>query len=360
MISRKLIAGAFLIPASLLFAAPLFAEIAWISKSYDFGLMKEAAGPKSGSARFVNLGPETVSITGAMPSCGCTSVDYTHDPIAPGDTAVVSFTYDPLGRPGKFRKSIKVYVGDHDTYRIHISGNVLGSPESLDKFYPVEAGPLRLSENLVAYGDMVHGKAYNFFVNAYNQSQDSITPSWSSPSKALSVTLSDKKLGPGDIATFSFYFNSGLLKDVGPAEFPVTITADSSSADPAVCDVVFKVNVTPDFSRLSPGDVEKAPRCELAPPMADLGMLSSGVKEFSFMIRNNGQRKMTILRILPHSEAIKIKRRPDTVKSGKAGEAKASLDLSALPQGPFNIKIDIATDDPLHPVRTLSVVGQKE
>lgn len=94
---------------------------------------------KTGSVRLVNTGSEEAVITGARPSCGCTGVAYPDDPIAPGDTVRFSFTYNPLGRPGRFEKSIRVYIGDFDIATIRIRGNVLGTPESLSTLYPVEA-----------------------------------------------------------------------------------------------------------------------------------------------------------------------------------------------------------------------------
>ena len=112
------------------------ADVVWLEKDYDFGLMKEEAGPRTGSVRLVNTGPEPVVITGARPSCGCTGVAYPEDPIEPGDTVNFSFTYNPLGRPGKFAKSIRVYIGDFDMATIRIRGNVLGTPESLTTLYP--------------------------------------------------------------------------------------------------------------------------------------------------------------------------------------------------------------------------------
>ena len=80
-----------------------------------------------GRVRFVNTGGEPVVITGARPGCGCTGVEYPHDPIEPGDTAVISFTYNPAGRPGAFEKSIRVYIGDNTTERVMIRGTVLGT-----------------------------------------------------------------------------------------------------------------------------------------------------------------------------------------------------------------------------------------
>lgn len=202
------------------------AEIVWLEKIYDFGLFKEEAGPTTGHTRFVNTGPEEVCITGMRPSCGCTSADYPKDPIQPGDTATVSFTYDPKGRPGKFEKSVRVYVGDSDTYLIKIRGNVLGTPESLSTLYPVVAGPLRLTTANLFGGEVKKGTSRHFFVNGYNHTSDTIRPKIVSPNKALSVVASSEDIGPGDIVAFSFYLNTRELPDTGMIDIPVRIYPD--------------------------------------------------------------------------------------------------------------------------------------
>lgn len=43
---------------ALLVPAVARGEIVWLEKEYDFGLMKEEAGPKTGSVRLVNTGPK--------------------------------------------------------------------------------------------------------------------------------------------------------------------------------------------------------------------------------------------------------------------------------------------------------------
>lgn len=101
---------------ALLVPAVARGEIVWLEKEYDFGLMKEEAGPKTGSVRLVNTGPEEAVITGARPSCGCTGVAYPDDPIAPGDTVKFSFTYNPLGRREDSRNRY-VYISAISTWR---------------------------------------------------------------------------------------------------------------------------------------------------------------------------------------------------------------------------------------------------
>lgn len=218
-------------------------EIIWLEKEYDFGLMKEEAGPKTGSVRFINTGPEEIAITGARPSCGCTGVSYPEDPIAPGDTVRFSFTYNPLGRPGRFEKSIRVYTGDFGMSTIRIRGNVLGTPESLSTQYPVEAGPLRLSSGLMAGGEVALGSTRHLFLNGYNQTGDTIRPTWKCADPALSIMSSSETVEPGDIVSFSFYFNSREYKMPGVVRIPVTIISDNKEGA-ETAEVLFTVTIT--------------------------------------------------------------------------------------------------------------------
>lgn len=358
----KMKATALQILALFLFAitAPAVcrADVVWLEKEYDFGLMKEQLGSKTGSVRFVNTGPEEIIITGARPSCGCTSVDYPVDPIAVGDTATISFTYNPAGRPGRFEKSIRVYIGEYDTSTIHIRGNVLGTPESLSVLYPIEAGPLRLTESVIPAGEITYGQTRHFFVNGYNQTLDTIHPSATSADKALSIDMSSTAVGPGDIVTFSLYLNTRDVPEPGPLSIPVTIVSDVTKAGGESLTLTLKANIKPDFRGMSVEDEKKAPRCYILPQNVDLGVISGSKKrDFSFVISNQGETQMRVARVHSPSEAVSIRRIPSTVKAGKEEKATCFLDPALLEKGPFKIKIDIYTDDPLHPVRTLPVCG---
>lgn len=343
----------------ILFAERADSQVAWLEKDYDFGLIKEEAGEQTGRVRMVNIGKQPTAITGARPSCGCTGVDYPKDLIAPGDTAIISFTYNPIGRPGKFRKTIRVYVGDYDMATIQIRGNVLGTPESLSTMYPVEAGPLRLSEGFLNGGEVTYGSTRHLFLNGYNQSQDTIRAVGISPDKSLSVTASSEAIGPGDIVTFSFYLNTRQHPEIGPLEIPVEIRSDSPNENSSIS-IPFRAEIKPDFSQMTPDEIEKAPRCYLAPQKLDLGVLQrSGKKQIPirFAIRNDGESAMHVMRIFSPSKAIRISRMPSEIKGGKNAAAEGSLNIAELPDGPFRLSIEVLTDDPLHPGRSLDLCG---
>lgn len=352
---RLLAAIAFLLTLSA------SANVRWLEKEYDFGLMKEVLGPQRGSVRFVNDGKEEIVITGARPSCGCTSVVYPTDPIAPGDTVSIEFTYNPEGRPGRFEKTIRVYINDFDANIIKITGNVLGTPESLAVFYPIETGPLRLTDDRLTANDMTYGEGRHFFVNGYNQTLDTIRPQVISKNPAVSVDVSSRALGPGDIVSFSIYFNSKKISEPGPVTLPLEVIADASDPDSERHEIIIKADLKPDFRGMTLEQEKKAPRCYLLPEKIDLGEISGKKKaiEFSFAVSNQGETPLHLLRVRSKSGSVKVTKFPTAVKPGKTGKVTAVLSASELPEGPFRTDIDVYTDDPLHPVRKLSVAGLK-
>ncbi|MDR1723056.1 MAG: DUF1573 domain-containing protein [Tannerella sp.] len=103
------------------------ASIAVIDSAvFDFGNINEADGPVTHVFKIKNEGELPLVITKVQASCGCTTPDWTKEPIAPGKTGEVKATYDPTGRPHGFTKTISVYSnGKTGTYILTIKGNVI-------------------------------------------------------------------------------------------------------------------------------------------------------------------------------------------------------------------------------------------
>lgn len=93
--------------------------------SYDFGTIKEADGKVSHTFQIKNQGDSPLVITRVIASCGCTTPEWTKEPIAPGKTGDIKVTYDPAGRPGPFTKTISVYSnGKTGSFVLTIRGEV--------------------------------------------------------------------------------------------------------------------------------------------------------------------------------------------------------------------------------------------
>jgi hypothetical protein len=96
------------------------------SAIYDFGFINEVDGFVSHVFEILNNGEAPLVISRVIASCGCTTPQWTKEPIQPGQTGDIKVTYDPNGRPGKFTKTINVYSnGKTGSYVLTIKGEVV-------------------------------------------------------------------------------------------------------------------------------------------------------------------------------------------------------------------------------------------
>jgi hypothetical protein len=121
---------AILLTSGMVYAQQKEAAITVVdSTMYDFGDISEADGPVSHTFTILNNGELPLVIQRVVASCGCTTPEWTKEPIAPGKTGEVKVTYDPKGRPNKFTKPVTIYYnkesGSTGSYTLTIKGNVI-------------------------------------------------------------------------------------------------------------------------------------------------------------------------------------------------------------------------------------------
>lgn len=93
--------------------------------SFDFGTIKEVNGNVSHTFQIKNIGDSPLVLTRVIASCGCTTPEWTKEPIEPGTTGDVTITYNPKNRPGPFVKTISVYSnGKTGSFILTIRGEV--------------------------------------------------------------------------------------------------------------------------------------------------------------------------------------------------------------------------------------------
>lgn len=83
-----------------------FAVFETNSLSHDFGKIKQGT-PVTHEFKFTNKGDVPMVITNVAASCGCTTPDWTRDPIAPGGQGFIKATYNAAS-PGGFNKTVTV------------------------------------------------------------------------------------------------------------------------------------------------------------------------------------------------------------------------------------------------------------
>lgn len=106
------------------------AQIEFAKETHDYG---EVAYGGNGQCtfEFTNTGTQSLIISNAKGSCGCTVPQWPKEPIAPGETAEIIVKYDTK-RPGAINKSVTITSNATNTpvKVIRIKGNVKPKPTS--------------------------------------------------------------------------------------------------------------------------------------------------------------------------------------------------------------------------------------
>lgn len=97
---------------------------------HNFGELNE--GPISTyTFEVTNTGTAPVVISNAMASCGCTTPEWSKDPIMPGGKSAIKVGYNTSGRVGSFTKTITVTSNsENSTVVLTIKGNVKAKAKS--------------------------------------------------------------------------------------------------------------------------------------------------------------------------------------------------------------------------------------
>ncbi|MDE6277243.1 MAG: DUF1573 domain-containing protein [Muribaculaceae bacterium] len=336
-------------------------KIFWRETFHDFGAFNEDSGIARTSFRYVNTGSEPLIVIKVRTTCGCTVAEYSRKPLAPGDSAEIIVDYDPAGRLGRFEKGIIVDTNtDPRRSNLKIKGTVVGGEESVRAQYPVAHGPLAIRKATALVGDVLKGHMKTVFINAYNRSNDSISPQIGNTPDWLHISLEPARIAPGEQASFIVYFRSDRCPDWGLSETLVDIAPDAG-LEPFALPVV--ATVVEDFSSLSDKDLARAPVVAFEPDgRIVLPPVSPGAPEpveASFRITNRGHSPLEIRRIWSPDPAIRLHiPAKKTLKPGKHLDIPFSVNPAEISGDIINSRITVITNDPTNSVASVRVVAE--
>ena len=111
-------------------AAKKGAAISFTETTHNFGIFDVEHGTQTCHFVFTNTGSETLIISDAYASCGCTIPEFPKTGILPGEKDSITVTYNgATRRPGVFRKVVTVTfngpTADSSLARIYITGEMV-------------------------------------------------------------------------------------------------------------------------------------------------------------------------------------------------------------------------------------------
>lgn len=102
------------------------AQITFEKTTHNFGSFPESSPKVVCTFKFKNTGDGPLVIHQAIASCGCTVPQYPKEPIKPGESGVVTVTYNGAGKfPGHFRKTITLRTNSkNEITRLIVEGDM--------------------------------------------------------------------------------------------------------------------------------------------------------------------------------------------------------------------------------------------
>lgn len=355
-----------ILPTIVLAAVSLFSQaepqIAWLNPSHNFGAFREETGPVTCIFKGVNIGDEDVTVISAVANCGCTRPEYPRRPIAPGDTLSISVTYDPSGRPGRFRKQVKVRSNAGESV-LNINGTVIGASNTLRSRYPESAGDIRFSNRITPFGETLKGHVLSAAINIYNPTSDTIVPATADLPPYINALIRPVAIPPGEQGTVSLTAYTDRAEGWGLIEDSFILIPDNRHPETdATIRTVMILNE--DFSKLTPEQLAKAPKASLSDKTVDFGTIDTadGQQNRTLTVTNEGREPLLIRNLTTPDKALTVGISARKIKPGKSATLTITVDPRlaeqlATGENAVNARITLVTNAPSSPSQIIRVVG---
>jgi len=323
---------------------------------FDFGSIKEQAGAATHEFSFINNSSRPVKILKVQASCGCTTPDWSKDPVAPGKSGFVQASFNPVGRPGYFNKSLTVTTDlDSNPIILQIKGQV--AVETDNSLFQTANGSWKLKT-----GSFNLGKVFvkdEFTVRDFqilNGGTKPVTFSGKFVGPAhLKIDVQPKTLAPGEKGNIKVSYNGKMKGSYGFHSDNVEIFTD----DELVPTKSFSVYATleDEFPQLTAAELAKAPQLRVQYSTLDFGRLkpnTASVREIQFY--NTGKKELDIKSLQGNCTCVTASAEKTKIKPGESSLIKISLDPQDR-KGSLQKSVTIYSNDPQNPVQRITFSG---
>lgn len=339
-------------------------EIKFENTTYDFGKIKEEGGKVTGRFIFTNVGNEPLELTNVRPGCGCTAANYSKGAIAPGEQGYIEATYNPYNRPGAFNKNIRVTTNEPrftendkaTPHMIFIKGEVIKRPptEFEKAGYTKGSGMVRIKEPDVAH-NMLNSESIRdtFYVRNFWTKPVSIQLEQPSDYVTEVYRSFGAELQPGGEGFFVLKYDASKCNKFGQVKEQVNIKTSDSIEQ--VKRLHYAMNIKEDFSKLSKKQLKNAPVGEISAETIEFGDLQKNTTKTEVVtLKNTGKNPLIIRSLESSSSSYKVSSNMMNIPAGATAEITISIKAPSR-ASTHNATIDVITNDPNNPVRTIQV-----
>lgn len=333
------------------------ATITFKEYNFNYGTINEDDGIASHEFDFTNTGTSPLIIQRVATSCGCTTPDWSKEPIAPGKNGKIIVAYNPKSRPGPFSKTITVYSNSsQNAIVLQISGEVKPHVKTIDEAYQIPIGDIRFEKNHLPFGRMFINKTYTDTLKFLNVSENpvKVTPNIQNMD-FMSVSIVPQTVKPKEIGNVIITYNPEKRNDWGFVvdRFFISINNQPFNYSP----IAVSGSIEEDYASYTQKQLEDAPIVDFNTTTYNFGSKNEGDPvEYEFIIKNTGKSDLIIRKVKASCGCTTVEPKQKVLRPGDSSTIKAMFRTNGY-SGQQNKSITVITNDPKNSTTILRLSG---
>lgn len=348
-----LLALTFCLPL-LNYAQTSKARISFETLRHDFGTFKEEAGIQSFDFKFKNDGSAPLIINQVQASCGCTTPEWTREPVAPGANGLIKVSYNPKNRPGVFTKTIRVSSNaENGEIVLTILGQVTPHERTVEEDFPNVIGPLRARTNYMAFPPIKQNEVKKDSIEIVNTSDQPVELSFKTPPPHLTAVFRPAKLAPNQKGFIVVTFDASKINTFGFVMHRIYLNIDGK--DDYRNSIAVSTTLEEDFSKLTPEQLKNAPVATFDAQSFDFGDIKQNEKvDHTFNLKNTGKSDLIIRNLKTSCGCTAVSPSKNVIPAGETVPIQVTFDTHGK-SGRQNKTITVITNDPKNPTTILRI-----
>jgi hypothetical protein len=345
---KKVLFIATLVMISLSSGAQVAVTTMKLSESqHDYGVFKEEAGPQKYDFILTNTGSQPLVIKNVVPSCGCTTPEWTRQPIPAGGTGKVTAIYDPKDRPGQFNKTLSVYTNTQPEVNVLvIKGEVTPREKTIEELFTFPVGVVRFESPQLAFTNVKKTEKKIRVLPVINPSEVPVKIEFDQIPAHLTIKATPETLKPGQKGLIEGTYDATKNSGWGNVSDMVKVKLNGVVQE----NVYFYIsaNLVEDFSSMTKEEMLNAPVFKLETNAVDLGKIKGSTQnDVEFKFTNSGKNDLFIrhVRATCGCTAVQQGSQGVGIKPGQSSSIKATFNSGGY-SGKVTKAIYVYTNDP--------------
>lgn len=314
--------------------------------------------PVTATYELQNTGRKPLVLSSVRTSCGCTTVSYPQQAIAPNQSFKVSVTYDARTM-GHFNKLVELYSNASDLpLTLNLRGQVVEEITDYKGTYKYEVETLSVDDMDIEFDDVNRADRPYQTIHIFNRGTSVLTPQVMHLPPYLKADVSPSQLAPQHGGSITLQLDPSKLRDLGLTQTSIFLGLFPGDRVSPEKEITVSAVLLPSFSQLTPQQMATAPRLILSADTIQMGAFGSRSKlKSEITLTNEGQSTLHIQSLQMFTVGVGVKLKKSQIAPGESVKMKITAVARQLRKARTLPRILLITNDPQRPKVVLPIVA---